>query len=113
LEKKPKWFVGAKLFSGRPDPVWAISRGTAGKLLRLWGQLAPYRGAKPIPPVLGYRGCFVEEHLSNRRWEAYGGVVSLGAETRYDPDRSFEEALLNTAPPGLGISASALLRTGG
>jgi hypothetical protein len=43
----------------------------------------------------------------------YGGVVSLGAEIRSDPDRSFEEALLNTAPPSLGISASALLRTGG
>lgn len=109
MEKKQKWLVGAKLFSGRPDPVWAISRGTACKLLRLWRQLARYRGAKPTPPALGYRGCFVEEHLSNRRWEAYGGVVLLGAETRNDPDRSFEETLLNTAPPSLGISASALI----
>jgi hypothetical protein len=58
-----------------------------------------------------YRGCFLEEHSSDRRWEAYDGVVSLGAEFRSDADRSFEKALLNTAPPSFGISACGLLKT--
>jgi hypothetical protein len=112
LEKEQPWIAGAELFSGRPNPVWTISRRTAGKLLRLWDRLAPHCGAKPTPPGLGYRGCFLEEHQSDRRWEAYAGVVSLGTEIRSDAHRAFEKALLNTAPPSLGISASVALRTG-
>ena len=109
--RNQQWIAGAKLFSGRPDPVWTVSRRTVGNLLRLWDRLAPYRGAKPTPPVLGYRSCFLEDRLSERRWEAYAGVVSLGAVSRTDADRNFEKALLNSAPPSFGISACTLLKT--
>ena len=109
LEDKQRWIAGAKMFSGRPDPIWTISQETAGKLLRLWDRLMPHRGAIPTPPGLGYRGCFLQERQLDRRWETYEGVVSLGAETRSDPHRSFESALLNTAPPNSGISASVVL----
>ena len=109
LEDKQRWIAGAKIFSGRPDPIWTISQEIAGKLLRVWDRLTPHRGAIPTPPGLGYRGCFLQERQLDRRWEAYEGVVSLGAEIRSDPHRSFESALLNTAPPNSGISASVVL----
>ena len=109
LEDKQRWIAGAKMFSGRPDPIWTISQEIAGKLLRVWDRLTPHRGAIPTPPGLGYRGCFLQERQLDRRWETYQGVVSLGAETRSDPHRSFESALLNTAPPNSGISASVVL----
>ena len=109
LEDQQRWIAGAKMFSGRPDPIWTISQEIAGKLLRVWDRLTPHRGAIPTPPGLGYRGCFLQERQLDRRWETYEGVVSLGAETRSDPHRSFESALLNTAPPNSGISASVVL----
>jgi hypothetical protein len=108
LANKQQWIAGAKMFSGRPDPIWTISYQTAGKLLRLWDRLTPHRGPKLTPPGLGYRGCFLQERHLDRRWEAYEGVVSLGAEIRSDPHRSFESALLNTAPLNSRISASVL-----
>ena len=109
MENKQQWIAGVKIFSGRPDPIWTINEETAGKLLRVWGGLMPHRGPILTPPGLGYRGCFLQERQLDRRWEAYEGVVSLGAEIRSDPHRSFESALLNTAPPNSGISASVVL----
>jgi hypothetical protein len=69
----------------------------------MWDPLRPWLGALPAPPPLGYRGCVLRDP-QDRRWQAYGGAVTLAArgksESRSDPDRSFEKALLASAPCG-------------
>jgi hypothetical protein len=97
VKTKRSWTAGAAMFSGRRDPVWTVRAAAAVKLVRLWNRLQPFRGVTPVPPALGYRGCFLEDP-SGERWEAFEGVVRSGAESRADPDAAFEKALLKTAP---------------
>lgn len=97
------------LYSGRPDPEWAIAAGATEPLLRLWATLGAHPDA-PVPtPALGYRGCIVR--MGHGGWHAFGGVVTHRTEqleeTRADPSRSFERAALATAPAGL-VPAAAL-----
>jgi hypothetical protein len=105
-----RWTAGVSIFSGRPDPEWLVSDAAADSLIALWQSLAPYRGAVPSPPALGYRGCFLTD--GRRAWRAFGGVVTLRAdgtsETRADQDRAFEKRLLGSAPDGL-LPVSALV----
>ena len=73
----------------------------ARRLEVIWGALTPTTDPPPAAPPLGYRGCFARDP-GGRRWDAYGGRVMLTAggatETRADPDRQFESAVLDSAP---------------
>jgi hypothetical protein len=95
------WTAGVRLFSGRPDPRWTLTRAWALRLEVLWRALQPGDLTSPTAPPLGYRGCLVC-HGSDRRWEAYQGVVTLvsegGREVRKDPRRAFERLVFETAP---------------
>jgi hypothetical protein len=97
------YVAGASIFSGRPDPVWTVSRVDAERLKSLWDSMESYEGDLPAAPVLGYRGCFLRES-SGREWFAFNGVVTLktasGSEARKDIRRRFEEQLLYLAPKG-------------
>ena len=90
----------ALLSSGLPDPQWKVPSETALKLERLWQQLAPSQATPPQLPAQGYRGCTFNCGPRGR-WFAYGGVVVAGDTRRDDPDRTFERALLQSAPRGL------------
>ena len=98
-----KYIGGASIFSGRPDPTWAIGADDAERLKSLWDSMEPYDGALPTAPVLGYRGCFLRDS-SGREWVAYRGCVALktatGSELRKDNNRKFEALLLLSAPEG-------------
>lgn len=92
------------LFSGRPDPTWWVDEDLSQRLQQIWEGLLPFLGRQPLPPMLGYRGCFLRHTNSNREWYAFAGVVELkGQETsilRQDPQRAFERLLLASAPEG-------------
>jgi len=90
----------ALLSSGLPDPQWKVPSATARKLERLWQQLPPSKATLPQLPAQGYRGCTLNCGPRGR-WFAYGGVVVAGDTRRDDPDRTFEHALLQSAPRGL------------
>lgn len=94
--------AGASIFSGRPDPAWALDEIVVAELLALWARMEPYAGPLPSPPGLGYRGCFLRN--SSREWRAYRNFVTLTeddrSETRRDPSRQFELRLLGSAPAG-------------
>jgi hypothetical protein len=96
--------AGASVFSGRPDPTWALSAEAAASIDALWRMLPATSDPPPVAPPLGYRGCFARDDGADRRWDAYGGVVVLagpgGREARSDPERAFERQVLHTAPPG-------------
>jgi len=103
-DRAAKYIGGASVFSGRPDPAWAISADDAERLKSLWDSMEPYGGALPTAPVLGYRGCFLRDS-SGLEWFAYGGCVTLktatGSESRKDNNRKFEALLLSSAPRGV------------
>jgi hypothetical protein len=93
------------VFSGAPDPTWPLADGDVAVLERIWNSLAPANGDPAVAPPLGYRGCFAVDATGGRRFDAYGGTVTLdltGArEARRDPPRTFERCVLETAPGGV------------
>ena len=89
----------AAVYSGRRDPEWEVPDEAARRLRELWDSLEPTPRAPPAAPALGYRGCTLTCPVHGR-WFAFSGVVSMGKEHRSDVNRSFERALLQTAPKG-------------
>jgi hypothetical protein len=98
------WLAQALVFSGRPDPTWAVPGSTAEKLLGLWAGLPSRPNPGPDPPRLGYRGCLLRAP-DGRAWRSCGGAVTLSEgnleQVRDDADHRFEQMLLATAPPGM------------
>lgn len=105
-----KWIAGARLYSGRRDPTWEISKEVAKKLLELWDALPPSSGAEPSTSRLGYRGVFLRGP-GGREWKAFDGAASLsghgGVEVRIDIAREFEKNLMASAPKDLLPDLSA------
>jgi hypothetical protein len=108
------WRAGALLYSGRPDPTWAVPAQQAAGLLEDWNALPPSRTWSEPPSRLGYRGCWLEAP-DGRRWIAHDRIVGFFAslqrrgrpgsapepsDVRLDEQRTFERAVLATAPPG-------------
>lgn len=98
-----QWIAGAHVFSGRPDPTWTPDARAVRELQQVWKTLQPWRGSASTPPSLGYRGTFLRAP-DGREWMAYRTRVVLTiddrVEDRLDPNRSFEQLLLGSAPQG-------------
>lgn len=96
----------AYLFSGRPDPVWTVSEDCMHNLEGLWECLAQCTDSLDpnTVPFLGYRGCSVSSK-GGVEFRVFNGIVTgrirAEIEHRYDTSRSFERAILQTAPVGL------------
>ena len=96
----------AYLFSGRPDPVWSVSENNVNKLETLWERLAQCADSQDTNsvPLLGYRGCSVHSK-GGAEFTVYNGIatgrIRAEIEHRYDTSRTFERAILQTAPVGL------------
>jgi hypothetical protein len=93
------WRASAAVFSGRPDPQWEVPAAEAAVLVAAWEALPPSDEAVAEPPSLGYRGARLDAP-DGRRWDAYGGGVTQGDDTRADAGRHWERLLLATAPAG-------------
>ena len=95
------WLASALLYSGRPNPEWALTDADAEYLVALWSALLPALANAP-EPGLGYRGCVLRG--GGRRWHAFDGVAILtsaaSVEMRADANRVFELAILASAPHG-------------
>jgi hypothetical protein len=102
------------VYSGRPDPTWAVDPDTARQLIAALDHLPAISRWPAQRPVLGYRGVWLRAP-DQRRWLAYDGFVihegTTGTErmtsARRDDARVFERALLATPPPGLLPSGTA------
>lgn len=98
------WLAGARLFSGRADPVWTVSNAIANKLLHVWSALALAPCESDLPEAgLGYRGCYLKNERGDV-WFVSRGVVahtrSEEKDCRRDEKHSFERRLLASAPEG-------------
>jgi hypothetical protein len=96
------WVAGASLFSGRPDPVWAMGDAAAREIIRVWETLPVVTTPAVLPPALGYKGVFLRDP-DGHEWRAFHGIVETdlhGARNaRADEQRRFENAILASAPP--------------
>ena len=94
------WRVSVDIFSGRPNPSWAIAESVGRRLASEWQALPVWTGKRPAAPPLGYRGIRVAAP-DGRVWLAFEGIVSLdGDEVRKDASRSFERSVIKSAPAG-------------
>ena len=99
LREESTWVASASVFSGRPNPTWAVPATLGERLAELWARLPAWIGERPQPAPLGYRGCGVAAP-DGRVWEAFGELVALGADARRDAAHEFERTLRESAPPG-------------
>jgi hypothetical protein len=107
--------VEADVFSGRPNPRWALDAALGAEAARRLGKLP---AARPEPPFegLGYRGLVVtglEGECPEVR--VHGGRVraECGGETRAwtDPGRELERWLLATGEGRVEPATMELLRS--
>ncbi len=103
-KNKQQWKSGALVYSGRPDPSWEVATEVAKSILTVWEGLDAWSGSIPMPPALGYRGCYLENDRGER-WNIYHDYVehtSRGSTViRRDNDRVCEKLILGTAPKGV------------
>lgn len=96
------WTAGIYLFSGRRDPTWPVAQGAVDALEALWQKLDRTETPWSQPPPLGYRGAFVRDD-QGAEFIAYRGAVlrrsGTKSEVRSDPERRFERAIIDAAPP--------------
>jgi hypothetical protein len=101
--------VELDVFSGRPNPTWALSEADINTFQKKLGTL-PTTAAQPYPDQLGYRGLVVT--LTDRAsgkpamvWRVSGGVAQIAAGTAHDyyadADQGLESWLLETGQPFL------------
>jgi hypothetical protein len=89
--------VTLAVYSGRPDPTWALSEREVEELRRLLdrGLRTPLREA-PKPPGLGYAGFVIENEAGARgiprRLQVYRGVATVtGAAGEWEPPRLYRD----------------------
>lgn len=87
--------VELDIFSGRPNPRWALDGRVAERLRELQSRLRFVQGRPPEAPGLGYRG-FVYG-FDGRVWRAYRGYVT-GSDGTMAPEPSVERYLLRLMP---------------
>lgn len=91
--------VELDIFSGRPNPRWALDGPAAERLRELHARLRLFEGSPPEPPGLGYRG-FVYE-FDGASWRAYAGYITRSdGMTATEP--SVERYLLGVLPSPYG-----------
>lgn len=101
------WKAGVLLFSGLENPTWALSPPEAQSIIDIWNTLEPCETRSTPPhPQLGYSGSFLSNSngdiwLASRHSVAWSGPISK--ETRSDPERKFERAILALAPEDVPI----------
>jgi hypothetical protein len=112
-QRSAPWRAGALLYSGRPDPTWIVPAQQVAALIAYWDELPPSRTWSEPPSRLGYRGCWLEAP-DGRRWTGHDGLAVLfpprsrsaraqPTEARRDEQRTFERAVLATAPAGTPV----------
>ena len=96
--------VKVLIFSGRPDPIWKLNSQEVDHIIEIWDELNRTEKIFEKVPLLGYRGITISQH-DNIVFFAYQGIIKKEhnnlTEFRIDPQKKFEQYLINTSPKGL------------
>lgn len=111
----PSVTVTLGIYSGRPDPSWALTDVQVAALL---GQLASLPVTSGTAPAggLGYHGFSIalrQAGQADRTVVAYRGAVTSPGDApgsyRADPQRTVEQALLETGRPHLAATEISIV----
>jgi hypothetical protein len=98
------WSAGARLYSGRVDPSWSVAATRGRAIVALFRTLPPSTRVHPDGSGIGYRGCWLRAP-DGTAWVVANGLAAERApkhdEVRADALRTFERAILDTAPDGV------------
>jgi hypothetical protein len=91
--------VTADMFSGLPNPKWALTPAQGSEFLRRFKNLPPGSKVTAIPD-LGYRGLLVDSTDSSfgPQTRIYNGSVHQGGQIFRDAHRELERWLADTTP---------------
>ncbi|HKO06788.1 MAG TPA: hypothetical protein VJ487_03665 [Alphaproteobacteria bacterium] len=106
-------FVTLDIFSGRPNPRWALDSAAASSLSKRLVALVTESGSPAEPPGLGYRGLLVDSEDGPRietPIRIYRGTVYRGVARLADPGRALERWLLATGKDAVPSEIMAALR---
>jgi hypothetical protein len=96
--------VELDIFSGRPNPTWALTDSQTASLLEMLDGL-PQTESEPRPGDLGYRGMIVRlRGAKAREITVHTGVAAVNGGSHADADRHVERWLLETGRPFLDPS---------
>ncbi len=86
------------VYSGRPNPTWALAAAEAEAISVSISQLKPLGGACAAPANLGYSGveAAFEEHGRRRELTFIEGVAYEGRRCWADENRGIERRLIDT-----------------
>jgi hypothetical protein len=84
------------VFSGRPNPRWALDERVRQELVRLQQRLAASRTTPPDPPSLGYRGFSFPD--AGALVAVYRGFITRPRVVLADPTFTVERFLVSTLP---------------
>ena len=109
--------VEIDLFSGRPNPRFALAPDDVTDLVRRLTALPPTTDRAPAP-VLGYRGMRIRDETGESpvtEVQVFGGTAVLhdhhGDQHLFrDPDRALERRLLDLAAPHVEPAVVGLVR---
>lgn len=90
--------VELDVFSGRPNPTWALTGAEADDIVgRLQQVVRGQSSPGPLPtPGMGYRGFVLRARRD--RWRVFGDQVEAGDRLYRDFGRPLERHLLDTTP---------------
>lgn len=101
MEPAAAWTVTAFMYSGKPDPVWALNEEQVNTWMDAWEDAAHTGGIVEIPSILGYRGCCLQKN-KHSYWLLHNNCVCLYENNlsvcKKDVNRKMELFLLGTSP---------------
>jgi len=106
------YHITALVFSGRKNPSWEVKADTLKTAFAAFENAETDVDDGPAVMVLGYNGLQVE--LGNKLWHVCRGRIfyKLNDKTilvKKDPNKKFENLLLETAPPDVASFLRAVM----
>ena len=83
--------IEVDVFSGRPNPSFALGEEDARQLKQLLDEAREAATEFSAPPALGFRGYVIRFAPSQEEYRLFGGVIVKGGRAFRDPHREAEE----------------------
>ncbi len=100
MNRKDEWKAILLIFSGRPDPQWALNKNEIENFMRLWNAAGGSDRHVHIPSLDGYKG--IRLIHNNTEWVVHDSVITCFESgksiSRKDDKNKIENLLISSAP---------------